>query len=295
METEVKPAPFAYHRPRSLGEALQLLAEHGDAARPLAGGQSLVPMMNMRLARPDHLIDLNDLSELDFIREVEGGFEIGAMTRHRTVVNSELLARLCPILPAVAGTIGHDAIRERGTAGGSLALADPSAQWPLLAVLLDAQVKLAIQTERRSVESGDFFTGVFSTAASSGELLTAARFPGMAARDGWGYRGFTRRHGDFAIIAAACVVTLDAAGQIERLRLAVSGVGDRPVRLDALTDRCRDRAMNHEALAELGRAAAAAVAPHDDAIASAAFRRDLVDVLTVGAVTEAIERARPKP
>jgi carbon-monoxide dehydrogenase medium subunit len=142
----MKPAPFAYHRPQSLAEALQLLAELGDETRPLAGGQSLVPMMNMRVARPEHLVDLNDLAELDFIREGEGTVEIGAMVRHRAVERSDLIAATHPLLPAVARTIGHDAIRERGTVGGSLALAHPSAQWPLLGVLLDARIDLASQT-----------------------------------------------------------------------------------------------------------------------------------------------------
>ena len=288
----MKPAPFAYHRPASLGEALQLLAAHGGEAQPLAGGQSLVPMMNMRLARPDHLIDLNDLAELDFIREGDGAIEIGAMTRHRTVVRSELLARWCPIVPAVVRTIGHDAIRERGTVGGSLALADPAAQWPLLAVLLDAQVELATGAGRRAIPGRDFFTGVFSTAAEAGELLTVLRISRMAAGDGWGYRGFTRRHGDFAIVAAACVMTLDAGQKIERLRLAVSGAGDKPVRLDAVTNPCRGRVPDAETLAQLGRAAAAAVTPQDDAVASAVFRRELVEVLTTEVVAEAVERAR---
>jgi carbon-monoxide dehydrogenase medium subunit len=287
----VKPAAFEYHRPKHLDEALQLLAELGDEARPLAGGQSLVPMMNMRAARPEHLVDLNDLAELDFIRETDGAVEIGALNRHRAVERSELLTRLCPVLSAVAGTIGHRAIRERGTLGGSLALADPAAQWPLLAVLLDARIELASQTGRRSVTAGAFFTGVFATIAEPGELVVAASFPKLAAGEGWGYRSFSRRHGDFAIVAAAATLSLDAAGQIGTLRLALSGVGDRPVRLDAVTDRFRGRRLDP---VEFGRAVTAAVTPHDDVVAGAAFRRDLAEVLSAEAVADAIERARAK-
>lgn len=291
----MKPAQFTYHRPQSLEEALRLLTECGEDARPLAGGQSLVPMMNMRVARPEHLIDLNYLEDLDFIREREGHIKIGAMTRHRVVERSELLKRACPILPAVAGTIGHHAIRERGTVGGSLALADPSAQWPLLAVLLEAQIELAGPAGRRSVSAGDFLAGVFSTTILPGELLTSVSFPLLASGESWGYRGFTRRHGDFAIVAAAALIALDRAGPAERLRLVLSGVSDRPVRLDAVTNRFHGRVADAIAHAELGRAAAAAVTPQDDAVGSAVFRRDLVAVLSAEAVSDAAERARAKP
>ena len=288
----MKPAPFDYHRPQSLAEALALLTELGDEARPLAGGQSLVPMMNMRLARPEHLVDLNDLAEFDFIRDVDGAVEIGALVRHRAVERSELLAATHPLLPAVARTIGHDAIRERGTVGGSLALADPSAQWPLLAVLVDARIDLASHRGRRSVTAGDFFTGVFATTAAVDELVVAACFPKLGPGEGWGYRSFTRRHGDFAIVAAAATVVLDRAGRIEQLRLALSGIGDRPMRLDAVTEGLRGGMPD---AAALGRAAAAATTPHDDAIASAAFRRDLVEVLSADALTDAAQRVRRGP
>lgn len=287
----MKPAPFVYHRPQRLGEALDLLGELGEA-RPLAGGQSLVAMMNMRLARPEHLIDLNDLDELAFIRERDGAVEIGAMTRHRAIERSELLTRLCPILPPTVRTIGHDAIRERGTIGGSIALADPSAQWPLLAVLLDARIDLATKHGRRLLDAACFFTGVFATAATADELVFSVTFPATEPVTGCAYRGFCRRHGDFAIVAVAAEVRLDASGRIERLRVAVSGVADRPLRLDAVTDPLSGRIADAELPAQLGRAAAAAVAPHDDAIASAAFRRDLVAALSSEAVGEAVGRAR---
>jgi carbon-monoxide dehydrogenase medium subunit len=213
------------------------------------------------------------------------------VTRHRAVERSELLTQTQPMLPAVAHTIGHDAIRECGTVGGSLALADPSAQWPLLAVLLDARIDLASQSGRRSVAAADFFTGIFTTAAASGELVVAASFPRLATGEGWGYRSFTRRHGDFAIVAAAATVALDLAGRIERVCLALSGISDRPVRIDNAVGSLRGSEPAPTALAEAARGAAATAAPHDDGIASAAFRRDLVEVLSAGALADAARRA----
>ena len=287
----MKPAAFAYHRPRTLDEALALLTAHGEDARPLAGGQSLVPMMNTRLARPAHLIDLNDLGELDFIRERGDTVEIGALTRHRAVERSRALVDACPILPAVVKTIGHHAIRERGTVGGSLALADPAAQWPLLAILLGARIELAGPRGRRALAAAAFFKGVFTTAAAPDELVSAVSFPRLARGEGWGYRALTRRHGDFAIVAAAATATLDASGNIDGLRLALAGGGDPPARAEAVTA-LRGRAPDATTLAELGRLAAAAAAPRDDAVASAAFRSELIEVLSARAVTDACERAR---
>src|SRR5262249_26291508 len=168
---------------------------------------------------------------------------------------------------------------------------DPAAQWPLLAVLLDARIDLASRDGIRSVAASQFFTGVFATAALPGELVVVAAFPRLGTGEGWGYRSFTRRHGDFAIVAAAAVVAVDAAGRLDRLRLALSGVGDRPLRLDAVTDQFRGQALD---AAELGRTIAAAVTPQDDTVASAAFRRDLAEVLSAGAITEAAERAGAK-
>jgi aerobic carbon-monoxide dehydrogenase medium subunit len=288
----MKPAPFTYHAPENLDEALALLALHGDAARPLAGGQSLVPMMNMRVARPEHLIDLNGIANLSSLRETEDGVEIGALTRHRSVERSELLRRTCPILPCVVATIGHHAIRERGTVGGSLALADPAAQWPLLAVLLDARLELAGSDRRRSINAQQFFQGVFATALASDELVTAVRFPPLAPREGWGYRSFTRRHGDFAIVAVAATLELAPSGTIAQLRLALSGVCDTPVALGDLAKAQRGRAPDETWVREVAAAAASSFEPPGDLQASAAFRNELAGVLTEHALADALRRAR---
>lgn len=291
----MKPAAFTYHAPQTLDDALALLATHSEVGRPLAGGQSLVPMMNTRVARPRHLVDINALSELQFIHETSGMVEIGALIRHCEIEHSSLLQRLCPILPAVAATIGHLAIRERGTIGGSVAHADPGAQWPLLALLLGARIDLAASAGRRSVAASDFFIGVFTTAAQANELVTAIALPQLGAREGWGYRAFTRRHGDYAIVAVAATLSLDTNGAIERLRLAVGGIGGVPVLLHAIASEWAGRTIDSDASQEIGRRAAASLEPGDDVQASAAFRRELIEVLTADALADALGRTRGSP
>jgi aerobic carbon-monoxide dehydrogenase medium subunit len=297
----MKPAAFTYHAPQTLGDALALLATHGDAARALAGGQSLVPMMNTRIARPEHVVDINALRELNFIRETPDTVELGALVRHCDIERSPLLQRVCPLLPAVAATIGHLAIRERGTIGGSLAHADPAAQWPMVAMLLNARIDLATSSGRRSIAARDFFAGVFTTAAETGELLTSVAFPRLAAREGvayprlgtregWGYRAFTRRHGDYAVVAVAVTLKLDTDGTIDRLRLALGGVGGVPVSLHAIAAGWTGRILDAGAIREIAKQAAASVEPADDVQASAEFRRELIEVLTADALADALGR-----
>jgi len=286
----MKPAPFTYHAPASLDEALGLLAAHGEEARPLAGGQSLVPMMNMRIARPEHLVDLNGVAELSFLREEADAVVVGALVRHAEIERSALLRRVAALLPCVAETIGHYAIRTRGTIGGSLALADPAAQWPLLAMLLDAQLTSARPGGTRTLAARDFFIDIFTTALEPGELLVSASFPRLAPDEGWGYRRFARRHGDFAIVAAAATLALDGAGRIERLRLALGGVGGTPVVLDALASAQQGRLPGPDIWEEVAGSAARAIDPSGDIHASAALRRELAAVLTRSALGDALAR-----
>ena len=173
----MKPAPFTYHRPGDLDAALAMLARLGPAAKPLAGGQSLGPMMNMRLARPDHVVDLNDLLELDYVRVSDGAVEIGAMTRHHRVATDPEIARSLPILAEAARGIGHYAIRQRGTLGGSLVHADPAAQYPLIAVLLDAEIVVRSARGTRLVAAADFIQSIMTVDLAPDELVTAIRFP----------------------------------------------------------------------------------------------------------------------
>jgi carbon-monoxide dehydrogenase medium subunit len=288
----VKPAAFAYHAPRRLGEALSLLASLGEDARPLAGGQSLVPMMNMRIARPSHLVDLNGIDELAFIREDTDGVEIGALTRHEEIERSALLERRCPILPGVARTIGHYAIRTRGTLGGSLGLADPAAQWPLVAQLLEARIAVESASAARSLAARDYLCGVFTTALQPGELVVGVSFPVLAAREGWGYRAFTRRHGDFAIVAAAATLALAADGTVEHLRLALGGMGGVPLALSPPADAAKGVTPDERWIRDIAALASAATDPPADVQASAEFRRELAQMLVERALADALARAK---
>jgi aerobic carbon-monoxide dehydrogenase medium subunit len=287
----MKPAPFEYHRAASLDQALALLDQHGDEARLLAGGQSLVPMLNLRIARFAHLIDINPLRDLDYVRETDGGFEIGALTRHVTLERSVPVQRLCPILTAAAKNIGHVAIRERGTLGGSLALADPAGELPLIATLLNAELELASSARRRRIRARDFFVGVLTTALAPNEVLVCARFPALAADEGFGLHAVSRRAGDFAIVHAGATVRLDG-GRIARLRMALGGVGATPLALSTL-EQAQTGATPDATWAEaVADAAASEVETHDDPHASADYRRDLVRVLLARALGDALGSAR---
>ena len=212
----MKPAPFRYHRPASLGGALALLSEN---TKVIAGGQSLAPMMNMRLVTPSALVDLNGVAGLDSIAEKGNVVEIGAMTRHHAVANSAIVRKQCPLLAEAAATIGHYAIRARGTLGGSLAHADPAAQLPLVAATLGAEIVVAGRRGERRIAARDFFVSMMSTALEPDEIIVAARFP-KHGRHAWQH--FSRRTGDFAIVAVACTRENDV------LRIGVGGVEDKP-------------------------------------------------------------------
>ncbi len=290
----MKPAKFEYHAPSTLDEALALLAQYGDDARIIAGGQSLAPMMNMRLARPDHLIDINGIDGLSRIRPDNGSVEIGALTRHRQIERSPELMRLCPPLAAAAGNIGHYALRERGTIGGSLALADPAAEFPLMAMLLDAEIQVRSIAGERKVPAGDFFLSVFTTALEPEEIVTAARFRLMADAEGWGFRWFARRSGDYAIVHAAATLVLNASGRIDRIALALGGVGATPLRLTGLEQQAFGGETSDDWVSEIAAEAAARIEPESDKHASAQFRQELIEVMLAGALEDSFKRAQGK-
>lgn len=291
----MKPGAFTYHAPRSIDEAVALLAAHGDAAKLLAGGQSLVPMMNLRLAQPRHLIDLNRIAGLDVIRLTGERLEIGALTPHAALARADLVRDHCPILAAAAATIGHYAIRTRGTIGGSLAHADPAAQLPLIAALLEAELEARSPRGPRIIPAADFITGVFATALAADELLTAVRLPCLGAREGWGFRLMSRRAGDFAIAAAAVTVTLDAAGRIDGLRAALGGVEPTPVTLGAMAFTQQGRLPDDGWIAALAHGFAASCDPLDDPRVPAAYRRELAETLVARALGDALARAGGAP
>jgi aerobic carbon-monoxide dehydrogenase medium subunit len=287
----VKPAAFAYLRPVSLDEALRQLADGGGDAKPIAGGQSLGPMMNMRLARPARLVDLNDLTELAYVRDAGAVPPVGAPPRHHQVAESPLVRRQCPLLGQAARTIGHYAIRQRGTIGGSLAHADPAAQFPLVALTLGATLHVRSAAGERTVAAGDFFVGAMTTTLSPDELIEFIEFPKAAAGEAAAYRLFNRRHGDYAIIAAATTLSM-AGGQVDRLRLGLGGATPVPQALERLAQAACGRRPDDAWVREVARGAADQLVVDEDRRVSIRYRRELAESLVAGALRDAVAQMR---
>jgi carbon-monoxide dehydrogenase medium subunit len=244
----MKPPAFRYLRATSIEQCLQAIAEHGDEAKVLAGGQSLVPLMNLRLARPQWVVDVNHVPDLDYIR-VEGDvLRIGATTRHREVAASETVARACPLLSQAAAMIGYPAIRNRGTLGGSLAHADPAGELPCVACATDAEIVAVSRNGRRVIPAGEFFAGYFETALDPTELLIEARFPVARAEEAWQFREFSRKSGDFAVAASGVGLAV-SDGVVTKARIAVGGVADRPRRAKDAEERLAGRPLSDEGIA----------------------------------------------
>lgn len=289
----MKPAPFDYFAPTSLREALALLAEHGYDAKPLAGGQSLVPTMNFRLAQPAVLVDLNHIPDLSYIRlGPDGSLHIGAMTRHSTVEQDPLVAQHQPLLHETMPHIAHRQIRNRGTIGGSLAHADPAAELPAVAVALDARFRLVSQKGERWVAAKDFFVGLFATDLRAGELLTEVVFPPMPPRAGYAFDEVARRPGDYAMAGLATVVVLDDAGRCQQARLVYLSVGEGPTPAPKAAAVLQGQRPTPELIAQAAETAATLdLDPVADIHASAAYRRHLCQVLARRTLTKAFERA----
>ncbi len=284
----MKPAAFSYFAPRSLEEALALLAEHGDEAKVLAGGQSLVPAMNFRLAQPAVLIDLNGVSELSYVaasdHRARGALRIGAMTRQRAVERSGEVARHAPLLHRAMPFIAHPQIRNRGTIGGSLAHADPAAELPAVAVALDARLLLRRRGGERWVAAHEFYTGLFATVLEAGEILAEIDIPPAPARTGWAFQELSRRHGDFALAGVAAGVTITDDGRCAAARIVLLGVGEGPIlaaAAGAILDgaQVRDGRLDAAVIDATARRAADDLEPSSDIHASAEFRRHLARVL----------------
>jgi carbon-monoxide dehydrogenase medium subunit len=225
----MKPSAFRYVRAASIDECVSLIAEHGEEAKVLAGGQSLVPLMNLRLARPAWLVDVNHIPELSYVSLEGEVLRIGATTRHRELASSETVARACPLLAQAASMIGYPAIRNRGTLGGSIVHADPAAEIPCVVCATDAELVAVGPGGRRTIAARDFFVGYFTTELGPSELLVEVRFPAAGPGEAWEFREFTRKSGDFALAAAAVGVAV-ADGVTTNARIAVGGLADRPVR-----------------------------------------------------------------
>ena len=287
----MKPAPFVYHRPGSVDEALALLAQSPDA-KPLAGGQSLIPAMNFRLARPAVLVDLNRIEELAHVREADGQLQIGAMTRQSIAERDALIADWAPLLRETMPFIAHPQIRNRGTIGGSLAHGDPAAELPSVMVALDASFQVRGPRGARTIPAGEFYTGLFVTALAPGELLVDIAIPRMPPGTGWAFTEVSRRHGDYALSGVAVVVTLDEKGKCREARIALLSVGDGPVLAKRAIKALKGEKPTPEVIREAAEAAGAKdIDPPGDIHASAAYRRQLTTVLTRRALEKAFERA----
>lgn len=266
-----------------------MLDQLGPQARLLAGGQSLGPMLNLRLARPEHVIDLNDLTEFAYVRESADAFEVGGLTRHHQLAESALLRTACTLLPMAAQTIGHYAIRQRGTLGGSLANADPVAQLALVAVALDAKITLIRRGGLRVLAARDFFLGAMTTALEPNELLLTVHFPKFMDGEVSAFRMYNRRHGDYALVSVAATLAL-LDGKVQRLRLALCGVAPTPVRLDALARRFEGQRADARWARAVANAVAHAVQPEEDERVPASYRRELAHNLTLRALMRTLEK-----
>ncbi len=294
----MKPPRFTYHDPVSRNEALALLSTYADDAKVLAGGQSLVPLLNMRLTQPAHLIDINHLTELAYIREEDGergergGLLIGALTRHREAERSALVRRLCPLLAEAMPLVGHPPIRSRGTVCGSLAHADPAAELPGVLLALGGHVRVESQASSRVVAAENFFVSELQTDLNSHELLTEAWFPGAPPRTGAAFLEVCRRHGDFALVGVAAQVTLASDDSITEAHLGLVGVAPTPVRASEAEQLLRGKHASSAVFKAAAKLANAELDPNSDIHASAEYRRNVAVVLIERALQLACERAR---
>ncbi|MGY1742818.1 MULTISPECIES: FAD binding domain-containing protein [unclassified Blastococcus] len=288
----MKPAPFEYAAPATEDEVLDLLAEHGDEAKVIAGGQSLLPMLSMRLARPAVLVDLNGVAELAGIAEADGGLSFGATTRERTAERSALVAERVPVLAEALPLIGHEAIRNRGTIGGSIAHADASAELPAVAAVTDASLVLRSRDGgERVLTAAEFFLGHYTTALGDDELLAEVRVPGTPPGAGWAFTEVARRHGDFALVGVAAMVALDGGTTIDSARLCLIGVADVPLRLPAVEASLAGAAASAETFAAAAEDAVADLELASDVHGSGEFRRHLARVTVRRALAAAADRA----
>jgi CO/xanthine dehydrogenase FAD-binding subunit len=289
----VKSPPFEYARAASISEACELLRQYGDGAKLIAGGQSLVPMLAFRLLRPAWLIDINEIAALKFIAIDEDVVRMGACTRQCVIERDHALAAAVPLIREALSFVGHTQTRNRGTVGGSLAHADPSAELPLAAQILDAKLVLNSAAGTRTLPASEFFAGPMMTSVAADECLTEIHWPiWCEPKTGSAFLEVSRRHGDFAMVAAAAQVALEETGTCTRAAFGVGGAGPTPVAFPALAQRLVGRRLEEATLDAVAHDAAAALEPDSDTHASAAYRRHLAAVLTKRALKSAYDSAR---
>ena len=285
----MKPPPFDYHRPETLDEALALLAEHGEEAKVLAGGQSLMPMLNLRALHPAVLIDINGLPGLDHVQIEDGELRIGALARHKAVLQSAAVREASALMALAYPYVSHGPIRNRGTLCGNLCHNDPASEMPAVALASDAAMVLQSAAGTRTVGAADFFTGTLSTATRADELLVEVRLPKAPAGQGAAFQEVSPRKGDFAYVAVGATVAL-SGGACGAVRIVCAGVGDGPYRARAAEDGLTGAAPDEEAFRRAAEAAAEGIDPAEDFHADADYRRDLVRSLTRRALAEAASR-----
>lgn len=292
----MKPAPFKYHNPTTTAEAVKLLSDYGYDAKILAGGQSLIPTMNFRLAQPAVLIDLNNLAELNYIQPTaNGGVRIGAMTRHAQIENSLLIAERAPLMIEAMKQVAHPQIRSRGTLGGSIAHADPAAEMPTVCMALNAKFKLQNASKERRVSAEDFFISLFTTQLEPEDLLVEIEIPAMPPKSGGSFQEISRRKGDFALVGVAVIVSLDKNGMCNNARISFLSVTDGTT----LAVHAANALIGEKPAPEIIEKAAAIAAekditPGDDIHATADYRTHLAKVLATRALTQAFQRAESK-
>lgn len=287
----MKPSQFEYVRANSIKQAIAALAAGAGDAKILAGGQSLVPMLNFRLLSPSVLIDINRIPGLDRIEEGPGGaLRIGALTRHRALETSAVVKRLFPVISEAMTHVAHLAIRNRGTTGGSLTHADPAAELPMLAVLLDAEITTASPAGGRSIKARDFFVAALTSAAAQDEIVVRIDLPALPPKTGWAFEEFSRRPGDFALAAVAVLLSA-SAGRVTQSRIAMMGVGETPMRATGAEALLGGQACDEGLIDKAVEAVRASVEPNTDLHASADYRRHLVGVLARRAIATAWKRA----
>ena len=288
----MKPARFEYDAPTSVVDAVQLLAAHGEDARPLAGGQSLVPMLALRLARFPRLVDLNRVRELAGIELRDGRVRIGAMTRQADLGIDPLVAELAPLLVRATALVGHFQIRNRGTVGGSLAHADPAAEYPAVSLVLGAEMEIVSGAGTRMTPAAEFFQSMWTTAIGPGELLTAVHVPARTGRTGFAIEEVSRRYGDFALVGAACAVSISGEERVEQAAVAMFGVGSTPVRAHSVEAAIVGASPSASDVAEVAELVARDIDPNDDVHASARYRSHVAAYVVERALANALEEAR---
>jgi carbon-monoxide dehydrogenase medium subunit len=286
----MKMPAFCYHRPATVEEAVGLLAEYGSEAKVLAGGQSLVPLLALRLSHPEHLVDIGRVEGLGSIDDGSAGFTIGAAVRHADVEVASVTGRAAPLVAAAMPHIGHRAIRNRGTVCGSLAHADPAAELPAVTLATDAELVARSRDGERSIRAADFFLGYLTSALEETELLTAVRFPTWAEATGWSVQEVSRRHGDYALVGLAAVLGLGDTGRVERAALSFFGAGATPVRVPEAERVLVGEHPDPAAFAEAADVVTKSIEPPGDNHATAAYRTHVAGVLTRRCLAEAHQR-----